>query len=428
MPFKALKSYIISTISDKASEENYNFENSFQEVIKHSTSHEEAVILLVALVPHVLPDFFDEIIKEIYPDGGELSHFGGVRQGNHKGFQPTGETLQYILAKNNTNHRLDIQAYFFKTHWFHTLDILTLESVSIHDPKMCGRILLSQNALSLLIFGEPFAPEENINFPAHKISTNLSWDELILPEEIKTQVEDIILWEKSKSKILNIWGQNKFIKNGYRCLFYGASGTGKTLTASLIGKELSKILGSEIEVYRIDLTMVVSKYIGETEKNLENLFKQAENKNWILFFDEGEQFFSSRTSIRDAHDKYANQEVSYLLQRIENYNGIIIVASNLKTNIDAAFSRRFQSMIEFPKPDKKHRKLLWEIILPAEEKVLREEALVENLYNFEITGGNIVNVVQYACLKASNYVPEIIKLSDCITGIKRELAKEGRTL
>lgn len=127
-----------------------------------------------------------------------------------------------------------------------------------------------------------------------------------------------------------------------KMLFIGAPGTGKKTLASLIGQQLG------IDVYKIDLSMVVSKYIGETEKNLELLFARAEDKGWILFFDEADALFAKRSNVRDAHDRYANQEIAYLLQRIENYNGVVILTTNMKNNIDEAFKRRFQTIISFP--------------------------------------------------------------------------------
>src|SRR4030095_7939978 len=161
--------------------------------------------------------------------------------------------------------------------------------------------------------------------------------------------------------------------NNKRILFIGAPGTGKKIAASLIGQQLSK------EVYKIDLSMVVSKYIGETEKNLELLFARAEDKGWILFFDEADALFGKRTNVRDAHDKYANQEVSYLLQRIEDYNGLIILATNMKNNIDDAFMRRFNSILKFPFPDANERYLIWKKSFPP--NAIFKEKPDSNKYN-----------------------------------------------
>jgi len=182
-----------------------------------------------------------------------------------------------------------------------------------------------------------------------------------------------------------------------------------------------------IDVFRIDLSMVVSKYIGETEKNLSTLFDRAMNKNWILFFDEADALFGSRTEVRDSHDRYANQEVSYLLQRVENYNGIIILASNLKGNMDRAFSRRFQSMIKFKIPDAEQRRRLW-VNSFSQATVLENGFPLHDLAKtYELAGGSIINVVQYASLKAAERGDNIILYNDVKTGVIRELSKEGKT-
>jgi SpoVK/Ycf46/Vps4 family AAA+-type ATPase len=173
------------------------------------------------------------------------------------------------------------------------------------------------------------------------LDTEQSWKELALDKETLKQVEEIKGWLKQSSTVKPGSSLGKKLKPGYRTLFYGPAGTGKTSTAALIGKELNK------EVYKIDLSQLVSKYIGETEKNLELVFASAKDKDWILFFDEADALFGKRTDIKDAHDRYANQEVSYLLQRMEEYNGLAILATNLKGNIDEAFTRRFNSVIRF---------------------------------------------------------------------------------
>jgi SpoVK/Ycf46/Vps4 family AAA+-type ATPase len=173
------------------------------------------------------------------------------------------------------------------------------------------------------------------------LDTERSWQELALDKETLTQVEEIKNRLKQSASVKRGKSLARKLKPGYRVLFYGPGGTGKTSTAALIGKELNK------EVYKIDLSQVVSKYIGETEKNLELVFASAKDKDWILFFDEADALFGKRTDVKDAHDRYANQEVSYLLQRMEEYNGLTILATNMKSNIDPAFTRRFNSIIRF---------------------------------------------------------------------------------
>jgi len=216
----------------------------------------------------------------------------------------------------------------------------------------------------------------------------------------------------------------RWIKPGYRALFHGPPGTGKTLTALIVGKKTGR------DVFRIDLSMVVSKFIGETEKNLSQLFERAKNKDWILFFDEADALFGKRTNVRDAHDKYANQEVAYLLQRIESHNGLIILASNFKSNIDEAFIRRFQSVIYFPLPSATERLMLWKKTLPVRDglEIPTDEELMAIAKKYEITGAGIVNAVQFCCLESLAAKSGQITLSQIKSGIEREYMKEGKVL
>ena len=174
--------------------------------------------------------------------------------------------------------------------------------------------------------------------------------------------------------------------------------------------------------------MVVSKFIGETEKNLANLFDKAENKNWILFFDEADALFGKRTSVRDAHDKYANQEVSFLLQRTEGYAGLVILATNFKSNIDDAFTRRFQSHIFFPSPKYNERIRLWQKAFPKKVNFDNNVDLSGFARQFELTGAQIMNVVQYACLQTLHNKSVTITKDDLLQGINKEFNKEGKTI
>jgi SpoVK/Ycf46/Vps4 family AAA+-type ATPase len=250
----------------------------------------------------------------------------------------------------------------------------------------------------------------------------MEWDDLVLPGYTLSQLFEIETWLKYHSVLMNEWGMIRKLKPGFKTLFHGPPGTGKTLTAALLGKKTGT------DVFRIDLSKIVSKYIGETEKNLAKVFDRAENKNWILFFDEADALFGKRTNINDAHDRYANQEVAYLLQRIEDYDGLVILASNFKSNIDVAFMRRFQSMIHFPLPNPDERLLLWENGF-SEKCTLEEKIDLHKIANdFEMAGGSIINVIHFSSLMALSRDSSIILQKDILEGIKREFAKKGMTI
>ncbi len=196
----------------------------------------------------------------------------------------------------------------------------------------------------------------------------------------------------------------------------------KHLTASLLGKSTGR------EVFRVDLSSVVSKYIGETEKNLASLFQKAEHKDWILFFDEADALFGKRTGVRDAHDRYANQEISYLLQRVETYNGLVILASNFMDNIDEAFLRRFQMVIHFPQPRASERLLLWQKAMPTAVNLNPDVDLRGLAEQYELTGADIVNVIHFCCLQAMAQQSNSLTREDLISGIQRELQKLKKSI
>jgi SpoVK/Ycf46/Vps4 family AAA+-type ATPase len=236
------------------------------------------------------------------------------------------------------------------------------------------------------------------------------------------EIKEIETWLKYNDRLLEIWNLKGKIKPGYRVLFHGPPGTGKTLTACLLGKYTNR------NVYRIDLSVVVSKYIGETEKNLSRLFDKADKKEWILFFDEADALFGKRTNVSDSHDKYANQEVSYLLQRIESHEGLIILASNMKSNLDTFFIRRFNSIIEFDNPDAEKRLNLWKNYLPDFGEYMSDVNLEEIARKYNLTGANIVNIIQFAGLRTLEKNSNIISSDDLLLGIRREYEKEGKMM
>jgi DNA polymerase III delta prime subunit len=386
---------------------------------QNKLSKQELLVLLMALMPHFKPDFFDESVQKMLPGSGDFPEIGGVRGKNFRGFLPTGETALFFLSGMNLEKRMHYQSIFGNEHLFAKQAVLWLEDVPTGEPAMSGRIILSPEYLELFTTGKVTHPKLSIDFPAQYINTDMEWDDLVLHDSILQQIYELENWVKHNQTLMQDWDMKRKLKPGYRALFHGPPGTGKTLTATLLGKYTGK------DVFRIDLSMVVSKFIGETEKNLSQLFNRAENKNWILFFDEADALFSKRTNVRDAHDKYANQEAAYLLQRIENFDGLVILATNFKNNIDEAFIRRFQSVIHFPAPGVAERLELWKRSFPAKVKLNKNIDFAAIAKKYEVTGSSVLSVVQYCCLQA------IAKGSGIdndmlIEAVKREYLKEGK--
>lgn len=433
--FNQVFKYLESTVRSRL--ENFFHEKPFQKdpfdlssiqnpdpifsfIDHYNLSDENIILLSAALVPHLLPGFFDRVIREYLPQGGDFPEFGGTKSDQHRGLIPTGETILFILAGVDIQARLNYLPILDQSNPLIKHRILSLESVKTGEPRMSGRLVMDPEYVEVLTTGKISLPTLSINFPAEHLQSGLTWEDLVLPDQVWHQINELQSWLKHKDTLLSEWDLGKKIKPGYRALFYGPPGTGKTITATLLAKYTGK------EVFRIDLSMVVSKYIGETEKNLAALFDKAENKDWILFFDEADAIFGKRTGVRDAHDKYANQEVSYLLQRIESYNGLVILASNFKTNIDTAFIRRFNAIIYFPPPKAEDRLSLWEKSLPSQFKLSKENGLREIAEKYELTGSHIINIVQYLSLNALESRDFNLTKDQLVKGIKREMEKEGK--
>jgi hypothetical protein len=409
---------------DKWIKENFNGSLIKQDIARHLPqlpNNDEWITLMLAMVPHIQPDFFASLIAEHLPSGGDFPEFGGVKANNHRGLLPTGETIQFILAGNDIEKRLQIQQIFSENHFFYHHGILWLEPVKEGEPVMSGRLIMGQDWVDKILLDKQTIPRFGLDFPAKKITTIMIWEDVVLNQQTLRQVEEISNWLQHHHLYNEDENLKRKIKPGFRVLFYGPSGTGKTLTAALLGKQFEK------DVYRIDLSQVVSKYIGETEKNLENIFRKAETKNWILFFDEADALFGKRTNVQSAHDKYANQEVSYLLQRVEDYPGLMILASNFKNNLDEAFLRRFHSLVHFPMPNSSERLQLWQKSMPANLIVHSSVKLEVLARQYELSGASVLNSVQYAALQSYVRNDGIIFHTDLIDGIRKEYLKEDKS-
>jgi len=261
----------------------------------------------------------------------------------------------------------------------------------------------------------------NLSSLARRIEPRRRLDEVVLPPDKMEQLREIESHIKNRGLVYVDWGFEKKLSlgRGLNVLFSGSSGTGKTMAAEALAREIG------LDLYKIDLSSMVSKYIGETEKNLKKIFDEAEESNAILFFDEADALFGKRSDVKDAHDRYANVEISYLLQKMEEHEGIVVLATNLSRNMDEAFMRRMHFVVEFPFPEEDYRLQIWKSLLPEEAPVggdLDIEFLAEKL---KLSGGSIKNILVAAAFLAAEDTG-VMGMKHLVKAAWKEMQKIGK--
>jgi hypothetical protein len=256
---------------------------------------------------------------------------------------------------------------------------------------------------------------------AARLPPGFRWDDLVMPERQRELLQSISAYLRHRDRVLSDWGYDKAVARtqGLKVLFAGESGTGKTMAAQVLAAQLG------LEIFRVDLATIVSKYIGETEKNLDRIFGAAEGSNAILFFDEADALFGKRSEVSDSHDRYANIEVAYLLQKMEGYAGAVILATNFRRNIDDAFVRRLDFVIDFPFPEAEDRRRIWELLLPAEAPRADDIDLDFLAERFKLSGGAIRNCSLSAAFQAADD-GGVIAMRHLVRAVAQEYGKQGR--
>lgn len=381
----------------------------------------DRLLVVLALAPHVRPGVLDPLFAVDPATGRGLSAVGGLRGAQHGGFLPTAETALFLLAEDDLEARFALESRLGRDYVFARHDLVRVEAPAPGEPAASGALRIAGSLLDLLTQGAPRPPDFSADFPARLLRTELTWDDLVLAPATAEHLGELESW-LAHGPELATWGIGRHLQPGYRCLFHGPPGTGKTLAATLLGQRVG------LDVYRIDLSAVVSKFIGETEKNLERVFARAESLGCVLFFDEADALFGKRTSVSDAHDRYANQEVSYLLQRVESYPGLVVLATNQKQNLDEAFLRRFQAVVPFTTPSAVERARLWAQALAPPAALSDDVDLRELAANYELSGADIVSVARHASLAAIARGDREVRTADLMAGLRRELHKAGKTL
>jgi ATP-dependent 26S proteasome regulatory subunit len=333
-------------------------------------------------------------------------------------FNQRRELWNYYLSHNQPTESMNL---------FGLAGQFQLTSGQIRDAFTAARDMALQQG-RLIENQDVFAAARHYSNPkliglAHKLVPRYTWSDIVLPEDQIDQLKEIVATVRGRSIVLDEWkiGQKLASSRGVTILFSGPPGTGKTMAAEVIAGELS------LDLFKIDLSTIVSKYIGETEKNLEHIFSEAETSNAILFFDEADALFGKRSEVRDSHDRYANIEISYLLQRMEAYDGVTILATNLRSNLDESFTRRLQFSVDFPFPTEVYRLRIWRTLFPAEVPRDADLDLPGMANRFKLAGGNIRNIIIGAAYLAA-FDGGKVCMEHLLHSTRRELQKMGRLI
>ncbi|MDQ4098219.1 MAG: ATP-binding protein, partial [Actinomycetota bacterium] len=256
---------------------------------------------------------------------------------------------------------------------------------------------------------------------ARRIEPRVGWEDLVLPPHVMDQLRELVARIRHRDRVLGDWAMASRSSKGQgvKALFAGDSGTGKTISAEVVAQDLG------LDLYVIDLATVVDKYIGETEKNLDRIFAEADRVNGVLLFDEADALFGKRSDVKDAHDRYANVEVAYLLQRMELFDGLAILTTNLRSNLDEAFARRLDAIVDFPMPEEDDRLRLWERHLSPGVPRGADLDLDFLARSFKLSGGNIRNIAMAAAFLAADG-GRAVSMADLIRATEREYRKLGR--
>ena len=420
---KWLENIIVLRCSDPAAEipvPEHEIPPSYKIFIgEHEITIPERILLAIGMARHYRPDVFIPLLKNI-TDPLFFSLAGGAVKDNSLQYYPTLRTAIYLAGGSKLEKRIVLHQLFHGTnHLFRNGFMKMRQSFVTDDQEKADKeIYMDENTVKN--FTElNFIPAGTDAF-FQKQQAQLTFSEVVLTQKTRDELSFFITFLKNREKLLQL--KTKKIKSGYVVIFAGEPGTGKTLTAKLIGS----VFGYPVKV--VNLAGVVSKYIGETEKNLDLIFNEAEVNHQMLFFDEADALFGKRTEVKDAHDKYANQETAFLLQRLESFNGVVILATNLREfslSFDKAFQRRIRKVVHFEFPGYAERKSLWEGMLPEGYKF--DEGSLEYLaFNYQLTGANINNIISNAMINALDSDTSVLSREMILPYVKDELIRTER--
>ncbi|KOY86202.1 hypothetical protein AD998_08630 [bacterium 336/3] len=325
-----------------------SYYNAFLENVPENLKTPVRLLLILSMAKALRPSVLELLHVNNPYTQKNYANFGIIAENSF--VMPSVQTFLYLATGENIADRVFLGNFFNPDNIFLANNIIELRGQS--KDLYQKTIHISDEYFEYFTTGNSYQYQYSEDFPATLYTTEENWDDLILPERTTFYLQDIFAWMRNYNTIVQDPTFKKFTK-GMKFLLHGEPGTGKSISVALFGKDFGK------PVYRIDLSQVVSKWVGETSKNIGKIFDIARNKDWILFFDEGDALFGKRTENNSANDRYGNQEIAYLLQRIEDHKGIIFMATNKLPNMDKAFVRRFNVRVPFPIPDANTRYDIW---------------------------------------------------------------------
>jgi hypothetical protein len=380
-----------------------------QFVTQNKLKDSQRLCLILAILPHIKPSSLEPLLIKNEVSNTYFSEFGGEVAKAHKGFLPTIQTYLFIACGASLGQRFSKLGLFEKDAILIQHNIISLGVIEENDVQISAALLIEKNYLRAFTLGViPLSDVPSGNAKL-RMNTSLEWDDLILAPSIKRELADALTWLKHRKDLAHYKGLSKHVKRGYKLLLHGKAGTGKSTVVALLGVK------ANMDVYRFDL----SKYIGETEKNLRRLFKSTQTNGAILFFDKADAFIKTYGEIGTRDNRHIHQSIRYFLQCIAQYDGVVVLSGESHGKLDEAFPRRFHTTIYFPMPNADEREAFLRQLLADDISVLREVDLSYFAQTFEMSFGAIADAVSDAVVQMKKHRRDSLSHADLIKSFKK---------
>jgi len=371
--------------------------------------------LALAMAPHIRPEVLDIFLGKSQVHDKGYTEFGGVTDKSHSGFLPTGQTLNFLISASKPELINETMSILGKDSILIQEQVLMLAPADKYAPRLSGLLAISLEWLDYFLTGRKGGPEYSAAFPAQILTTDMMWDDLVADQAIQAQLSEIKTWMADGDELMKKWGLDKKIKPGYKAVFYGAQGTGKTLAATLLGKDSGR------DVYRADLAMISTGDTEKIEAQLYQLFSVAEGKNMILYFDNADILFEKQGT----GNGHGYTLAAYMQHYMESFPGVAILSAGHAVYTDSKLASLLQAFIHFTMPNANERYQLWQSALPRDIALSEDTDMRKIAEDHVLSGGSIMNAVRFCALASAKRNDSVIQRADILSGIEREMKKKN---